>query len=330
MARYEEVIKQMQNGQFAPLYVIYGEEPLYVDKIARYAESHIIDEANRDFNQSVFYAKDTSIEEVLSCAKEFPFGVEKRLVIVKEAQNWSNLSLLKSYSANPSPTTILIVCIKYSTLKDTKGWGKSTVFCLSAKVADWNLGQFVVDCARTHGYNISFDSANLMAEHIGNDLSRIDNEFEKLKLQVPAGATITGDIIETYIGISKQYNIYELIDALVARDEAKAYKIVDVFSRNLNNNPLIKTIASVGMYYQKILCYHLLPHKNPEELALIFNPKWSPQKQSREISIANRYSVQTLLNIVSALRELDAKAKGCDNVAGHDQLYKELVYRILH
>lgn len=331
-ATYQEVLKQLANREFAPIYILHGKEPLYIDKIASYAENNLIDEADRDFNQAVFYGKDATPEDVIASAKEFPFGVEKRIVIVKEAQNWSKFDLLRSYAHNPSPTTVLFVCYKYGEMKagDLKSMDKNAVIFESPQVPLYQLGKWVENCAKEHGFQISPDSAQLLAEHIGNDLSRIDNEFEKLKILIPAGSNITNDIIEKHIGISKQYNIYELRDALVERNEVKAFKIVNVFAQNPKNAPIIATIASLFSYYNAMLKYSLAPSKTPDDLKQIFGYNYSPQKLAREANIAGRYSRDSLLKIIATLREFDAKAKGVDCSVSEGELYKELIYRILH
>ncbi len=331
-ATYQEVLKQLTAREFAPIYILHGKEPLYIDKITNYAENCIIDEADRDFNQAVFYGKDTEPDEVIASAKEFPFGVEKRIVIVKEAQNWPKFDLVRSYAHNPAPDTVLFICYKYGEMKagDLKSLDKNAVIFDSPQVPLYQLGKWVENCAKEHGFVISSASAQLLAEHIGNDLSRIDNEFEKLKILIPAGSDITNDIIEKHIGISKQYNIYELRDALVERNELKAFKIVSVFAQNPKASPIIGTIAALFNYYNAMLKYSLAPSKTPDDLKQIFGYNYSPQKLAREANIASRFSRDSLLKIISTLREFDAKAKGVDTTAEESELYKELIYRILH
>lgn len=331
-ATFKEIMSQLEKRNYAPVYFLTGAEPLYIDKIANYVENNVMDEASRDFNQAVFYGKDTTIDDVIASAKEFPFGVDRRVVIVKEAQNWNNLDALKKYVQNALDSTLLVVCYKADKLKTSEKTflEKDTVFFNSAKVPDYKLGEWVATCALDHGFKIAGNSANVLAEHIGNDLSRIDHEFEKLKLMIPAGSEVTTDIIEKYIGISKQYNVYELRDALINRDEVRAYKIVNAFSQNLKNNSIIGAIASLSKYYGSLLAYHLTANKAPDELKAIFGYNLNDRQIAREAGIANRYSQATLIKIIATLREFDARAKGVNNTAEDDQLYKELIYRILH
>ncbi|MBO4645518.1 MAG: DNA polymerase III subunit delta [Bacteroidales bacterium] len=329
---YADIIKKIQKKEYAPVYFLTGEEPLYIDKIANYLENNMMTEADRDFNQAVYYAKDTTAEEVVTSAKEFPFGVDKRVVIVKEAQMWQKMDAIKAYAEHPSPSTLLVICYKYTKPSDSvlKFWEKNAVLFVSSKVQDFKLADWVASCAKEHGFTIQPASAELISEHIGNDLSRIDNEFSKLELIIPVGQEITADIIEKFIGINKQYNVFELREALVARDEAKAYKIVHAFSQNLNANPVLVAVASLYKYYNSLIEYHLLPQKNIEEMKTVFGYQKSEKQLAREARIAMGYSLPILIKIIGTLRNIDARCKGIDNAADGEELYKELVYRILH
>lgn len=327
---YENIMAKLKKGEYAPIYLLMGEEPFYIDKISHYIENQIIDEANRDFNQALFYAKDTTPEEVVAHAKEFPFGTPYRVVIVKEAQNWSNLNAIAKYAAAPSPNTILVICHKYSKAKESKAIDKVGIIFDSPKVANWNLEGWVVKCAQEHEFTIDPQSANLIAEHLGNDLARIDNEFSKLRILLPKDSAITPDIIEQHIGISKQYNIFELQDALANFNEVAAYKIVLAFCSNLKANPIIATLNSLFYFYKSLLAYQLAPKKDSEELKEIFGSGKSPQFLQRQARIAMKYSVTSLIKIMGVLREFDARCKGIDNVASEEELYKELIYKILH
>ena len=329
---FADIMSKLQKKEYAPVYFLAGEEPLYIDKISRYIEENVIDEANRDFNQAVFYAKDTEIDEVVASAKEFPFGSEKRVVIAKEAKDWPKLDALKAYAKNPSPSTILVICYKYAKLKAelTTAFDKTGVVFESTKVPDYNLAQWVLACAKEHNYKISQTTAALIAEHIGNDLTRIDNEFFKLKIFVPEGSEITPEVVEKYIGISNQYNVFALRDALVSRDAVKAYKIVDVFGQNIKNNSIIAAIASLFSYYNSLLSFHFAPKKDQDDQRAVFGTRRSVPQLQRDARIAMGYSPASLIKIISILREFDARAKGVDNSVEESELYKELVYRILH
>ena len=225
-----------------------------------------------------------------------------------------------------------MICYKYGKLKaaDSKAFDKYATVMESKKVPDYKLSEWVTTCAAEHGFSIDPRGAALIAEHIGNDLSRIDNEFLKMKLVLPADSAVTPEIIEKYIGISKQYNVYELRDALVSRDEAKAYRIVNAFCQNLKTNPLLVTVANLFYYYNSLLLYLLSPDKSTMAQKAIFGYNKSEAQLRREAGIASQYSQTSLIKIISVLREFDARSKGIDNEAPEEDLYKELVYRILH
>ncbi len=326
---YKEILKQLQQRQFANVYFLAGEEPLFIDKISDYIEENVMDEADRDFNQSVYYAKETNPAEVIAQAREFPFGVDQRVVIVKEAKEWRSLDLIMAYCANPTTTTILVICYKYGKLPTNKSLSNAVTFD-SAKVSDWKLGEWVENCAKEHSFQISRDSANLIAEHIGNDLSRIDNEFTKLRITFPEGTNITPEIIDRHIGISNQYNLYALRDALCDRNETKAYTIVNAFCQNLKANPLQAAIGSLYYLYSGMLKYQLAPTKNIEEQRLCFGPRRSDAQLRRDVAITSGFSKQTLIRNIELLREFDVKSKGVDCNTTEEELYKELIYKLLH
>lgn len=332
MKTYKEVMKQLEKREFDPVYLLCGDEPLYIDRIADYIEKNVMPEVDRDFNQVMYYAKDTQPEDVVASARQYPFGVDYRVVIVKETQDWPSLEPFYSYIESPSPATILVLCYKYNKLKasDSKAFEKHATVMDSKKIPDYKISEWVSSCAAEHNFTIDSRSADLISEHIGNDLSRIDNEFLKLKLVLPEGSAVTSEIIERYIGISKQYNTYELRDALVGRDEAKAYRIVNAFCQNVRSNPLIVTVANLFYYYNSLLLFLLSPDKSKMAQKAIFGYNKSDAQLSREASIASRYSQATLIKIISVLREFDARCKGIDNETSQEDLYKELVYRILH
>ena len=325
-------MKQLQKREFAPVYLLCGEEPLYIDRIADYIEENVMEEADRDFNQVLYYAKDTSPAEVVASARQYPFGVDYRVVIVKEAQDWPSLEPFHSYIESPSSGTILVICYKYGKLKaaDSKAFEKYSTVVESKKVPDYKLSEWASTCAAENGFSIDPRGAALISEHIGNDLSRIDNEFKKMKLVLPADAAITPEIIEKYIGISKQYNVYELRDALVTPDEAKAYRIVNAFCQNLKANPLLVTVANLFYYYNSLLLFLLSPDKSITAQKAIFGYNKTEAQLRREAGIASKFSHSSLVKIISVLREFDARSKGIDNEASEEDLYKEMVYKILH
>ena len=329
---YSDLVAQIKNKEFAPVYLLHGEEPFFIDRLCKMFEESILEPEERDFNQVVLYGKDTSVDMVLANAKQFPFGSPYRVVILKEAKELKNIELLDSYVDSPSPQTILIVCYKYGKLKaaQTKAYAKSGVVFVSEGVKDWNLAAWIQDLAsQTFNYKLNPQTAAVLSEHIGNDLSRIFTEFQKLQVVLPAGSEITPEVVEKYIGISKEYNIFELQDALGSRNLSKAYNIMLNFTMHLKDNPNIRTISMLYSYYNKMLRYHLLPDKSNDAIRTVFG-NLPPGIIARNVGIANNHSLPQLTKIISILREYDVKSKGVDANSDEGELLKEMIYKITH
>jgi DNA polymerase-3 subunit delta len=286
-------------------------------------------EEHRDFNQALLYGKETNAEEVVALAKEFPFGTEKRVVIVKEAKELKNVELLVKYAENSSPTAIVVVCYKYATLKaaQLKAVEKNGVVFHSEKMKDYKLPAWIQTHVSNYQFKIQPAVANLLAENIGVDLSRIDNELKKLSIFLPPNSEITADIIEKHIGISKEYNVYELQNALAERKIDKAYKIVHYFCQNIKTAPNVVTINSLASFYLKLLAYNL-SDKSIEARGKIFGKNDYVQKIN--VQYAQNHSVLELQKIIGILREYDAKNKGVESELSGEEILKELVYKITH
>lgn len=330
-AAFDQVMNQLKSGKYAPVYLLMGEEPFYIDCISDYIENNVLPEEERDFNQVVLYGKDTTPDEVVANAKQFSFGGDYRVVILKEAKDLSNFDLLTSYFAHPQPSTILVICYKYGKLKAAqyKNCDKSTVIFISDPVKDYNLADWVQKQAAEHNFKLNQQAADIITEHIGNDLSRIDNEFKKLKIILPEGAEITPEIVEKNIGISKEYNVFELQNALGERNADKAFKICINFAHNMKDNPNVKTIAVLYNFYSKMLAYMLLPEASRENMEKIYG-KINPYVMKINQRYASRYSLAQVRKIISVLREYDVKSKGVDSDAPNEELLMEMIYKILH
>lgn len=332
MIKLEDLKSQLKAKQFAPVYLLMGEEPFYIDQICKYLENNVIDEADRDFNQVVLYGKDTTAADVIGSAKEYPFGSPHRLVILKEAKEMRGIEGLQPYVENPLPSTILVVCYKYGKLsaKQCKPYEKHGIVFESVGVKDYNLSSWIEKQAKIFKFQIDPVTANMLAEHIGNDLSRIHKELEKLRVIFPPNQIITPDIVERYIGISKEYNIFELQEALGNRDQQKALKIMLNFAQHQRENPNIKTIGMLYSFYQKMLHYHLAADKSSTNLSYIFKNN-NNYVVKKNLGYTQHYTLQQLINIMNILEEYDAKSKGV-NVDSMDagELLKELIYKILN
>lgn len=328
---FDEIISQLERKDYKPVYLLAGEEPYYIDQVADYVEANMMDEADRDFNQVVLYGAEHDAADVIDNAKQYPFGVPYRLVVVKEAQMLKHFDLLAAYAQNPSPSTILVLCYKYGKPKDSlvKLFGKNGVVFLSEKLKSYQVGKWIMQQVGKYNFVINQQVASVIAEHIGDDMSRVDSELQKLKMFLPEHSEITPDIVERYIGISKEYNINELQDALGERNISKVYKIAYNFCLNQKENPNVKTISVLSTYYSKLLAYHLDPVKSRESVMAIFG-KLPPFVIEKNCQAARRYTLAELKNIISLLREFDMKSKGVNNSASQEDLLKELVYKILH
>jgi len=326
---YDQITTQLQKNQFAPLYFLMGDEPFYIDEISNYIEEHAMPEEQRDFNQILVYGKETDADEVIALAKEFPFGTEKRVVIVKEAKELKNIERLVKYAENPAQTAIVVICYKYATLRATqlKAVEKNGVVFHSEKMKEYKLPAWIQTHVGKYQFKIQPVVANLLAENIGVDLSRIDNEFKKLTIFLPPNSEITTDIVEKHIGISKEYNVFELQNALAERKIDKAYKIVHYFCQNIKQTPNVQTINSLASFYLKMLAYNL-SDKSIEAKNQIFGNNAFIQKIN--VQYAQTHSVLELQKNISILREYDAKTKGVESSLADEELLKELVYKITH
>jgi DNA polymerase-3 subunit delta len=326
---YDQLIAPLHKKQFAPVYFLMGDEPFYIDEVSNFIEENAMPEEQRDFNQILLYGKETDADEVVALAKEFPFGTDKRVVIVKEAKELKHIERLIKYAENPSSTAIVVVCYKYATLRMTqlKGIDKNCVAFNSEKMKDYKLSAWILSHVRNYQFRMQPAVADLLAENIGVDLSRIDNEFKKLTIFLPPNSEITAEIVEKHIGISKEYNVFELQNALAERKIDKAYKIVHYFCQNMKQTPNVMTINSLASFYLKLLAYNL-SDKSIEAKAKVFGK--NDYVQQINTGHARNHSVLELQKIIGILREYDAKSKGVDSNLTDEELLKELVYRVTH
>ena len=335
---FDEILNQLKNKDYKPLYLFQGEEAYYIDQLADYIEANVMDEADRDFNQIVLYGGEIDGSVIVDNARQYPFGVPYRVVIVREAQSLGKASsqsagwdFVTSYAENPSPSTILVLCYKYGKAKAEveKPFNKKGVVFTSQKLRDYQMPPWIVKQAQKYNFTITQNAANILAEHIGEDLSRVDSELQKLKVILPEHSEITPEVVERNIGISKEYNVFEFQNALGERNINKAYKIALNFCQNQKENPNVKTISILYSYYSKLLAYQFDTVKSKESVKEVFG-NMHPYVLKTYTDAAQRYSMAELKNIISILREFDVKAKGVDTSASQEDLLKELIYKILH
>lgn len=329
-----KIVNEIKQGNIKPIYFLMGEEPYYIDKLTEYIENNILTEEEKGFNQMVLYGKDVSIEDVISNAKRYPMMADRQVVIVKEAQELSRtIEKLESYAENPQTTTVLVFAYKYKTLdkrkKVTKMLEKAGVVFESKKMYDNQVGDWIKRILSSKNYGIEPKAAAMLVEFLGTDLSKISNELDKLMIILPKGSTITPKVIEDNIGISKDYNVFELRKAIGERDQLKAYKIADYFSQNPKDNPLVMTTGLVFGFFSQLLQYHGLKDKNPSNVAklLKINPYFV---KDYDIAVRN-YPMKKVSAIVATLRDIDVKSKGVGVTAiPQSDLLKEMLVKIFN
>ena len=327
-----KIINDLKAGIIKPIYFLMGEEPYYIDKLTEYIENNILSEDEKGFNQTVIYGRDATIEDIVSNAKRYPMMAERQVVVVREAQELSRtIDKLESYAENPQPTTVLVVAYKYKTLdkrkKLVKLIAKNGVLLESKKLYENQVGTWIQRLLQGRGYAIEPKANAMLVEFLGNDLSRISNELDKLQIILPKGHTITPKDIEYNIGFSKDFNVFELQNAIGSKDQLKAYKIAQYFADNPKDNPLGVTVSLVFGFFVKILKYHGLKDKDPRAAAPVLgvNPFFM---KDYEIALRN-YPMKKVSSIVASLREIDVKSKGvgANSLSNHD-LLKEMLVKI--
>jgi DNA polymerase-3 subunit delta len=307
-----KIVNDIKQGNIKPIYFLMGEEPYYIDKLTEYIESNILSEEEKGFNQMVLYGKDVTVEDIVANAKRYPMMAERQVVIVKEAQELSRtIDKLESYAENPQPTTVLVIAYKYKTLdkrkKVTKLIDKVGVVFESKKLYENQVGDWIKRVLAGKEYGIEPKAAAMLVEFLGNDLSKVSNELDKLTIILPKGSTITPKIIEDNIGISKDYNVFEFRKAIGERDQIKAYKIAEYFSQNPKDNPLVMTTGLVFGFFSQLLQYHGLKDKTPSNAAKLLrvNPYFI---KDYDIALRN-YPMKKVSSVVATLMDIDVKSK---------------------
>lgn len=330
---YENIIDNLKKKIYRPVYFLCGEEPFYIDKISEYAENHILDEGEKDFNQHVYYGLDSDVQTIISTCKAFPMMGAFQLVVIKEAQQLKKIEELAAYIQNPLDTTLLFICHKYKKPDERKEFGKmvkkNSVYFVSDKVKDYKLGEWIEKFVKTEGLRINTKAAALLAEFLGNDLSKISNEVDKLKILLPEGAEITPEVIQKNIGISKDYNVFELQNALGEKNAFKANQIVDYFAKNEKTHNVLMVLPSLYTFFTRLVRIHGLSVKNDKAAGEALG--MHPFIAKDFIRYASNYPMNKLVKIFQHLEQADLRAKGIDNSGmPGGEILKELMFKILH
>ncbi len=331
----ENIIKGIRERKFSPIYYLMGEEPYYIDKISEYIASTILTEEEKEFNQTILYGNETDIGTIITAAKRYPMMSEYQVIIIKEAQNLKNIDDLSYYLQKPLQSTILVFCHKNGTIdrrkKVTSFIEKCGILYESKKLKEAQLPGFITDYLKRKHIAIEAKAAEVLAEFVGADLSRLTGELEKLIITLPKGENrITPEQIERYIGISKDYNNFELKNALIEKDIFKANRIIKYFEENPKSNPIQMTLSVLFAFFSNLMLAYYAPQKNEQGIAeqLSLRNPW----QAKEYMMAmKRFSGVKVMNIISEIRMADARSKGVGNSSqSNGEILKELIYKILH
>jgi len=331
---HEQILRNLQNKNFAPIYLLMGEESYFIDLISDFIQHHVLDDNQREFDQTVLYGKDTDITTVINTAKRFPMMSPYQVVIVKEAQHIKDLDKLQFYLSNVAKSTILVLCYKYGTVDGRRKWvgelKKCGVVYESKKLREYEMSSWISQYAKSKNLVIDEKAMIMLTDFLGTDLSKVANELDKLIITKPTGSNrITPELIEKNIGISKDFNVFELQDALINKDVQKANQIIRYFADNKKSNPIQVVLAQLFNFFSNLMIFHYLPTKTAEAAAAEF--KIHPFIARNFLKAAKSYNAWKTMNIISFIRETDARSKGIDNVsAGEGDLLKELIFKILH
>ncbi len=334
MEEIKEIIRNIKKKDIAPVYFLMGDEPYYIDNIADFIEANVLNEEEKGFNQMILYGRDVTINDIVSNAKRYPLMADKQVIIVKEAQDLARtIDQLEDYLEQPQPSTVLVFCYKYKTIdkrkKLYKSLQKNAVLFESNKLKDYKLEDWLKQMVHKKGYHIEPKATAMLIEFLGNDLSKIANEIEKLTIILQHEKSITAEIVERNIGISKDYNNFELMKAIVDRNQLQAYKIAGFFAQNPKNNPFVVTIGTVYAYFSKLLLYHGLKDKSPQNV--MKNLK-IVQYAIKDYEIGFRtYPMKHVSKILAHLKDMDLKGKGVGaNQMSSDDLLKEMLMKIFN
>lgn len=341
MLTFEQIIADLKKKIYKPIYYLMGEESYYIDEITSYIEKNILPEDEKSFNQTVMYGKDIDMGTLLNTARRFPMMSNYNVVILKEAQNLKGIEGLSAkevdplllYIENPPPSTIMVINLKGKILdkrkKLYKVLDKDSVLMESKRIYENKVGGWIIKHLKTGGYTIDLKASELMASHLGNDLSKVVQEIKKLTISIPKGTQITLKDIEDNVGISKDFNVFELQNALGSKDVYKANLIISHLGQNPKTKSIVPLISLFYTYFTKILMVHSATDKSERALASLLgvNPYFV-----RDYSTAARnYPKIKCIHIIGFLREYDAKSKGIDSPSIDDlDLMRELIYKILH
>ena len=337
MMTFDEIRKEIKAGTYKPIYFLCGEEPFFIDRLTALMEETVLPEEEKAFNQTVVYGNDVSMSTVTDTARRFPMMSERQVVIVKEAQNIRDFDNLSPYIDHFQQSTVLVLAYKNKKPDKRKGVFKKLgasphcVYFESAKLYENKVPEWIIGYCKEKSFGITTKAAGILAESLGTDLSRVANEIDKLLLLLPPKGEITETLVEEHTGISKDFNSFELQNAIIRQDHLKANRIVNYFEANPKNNPLVLTISTLFRYFLNLLTYHYQKKTTPntQEMAKLLGVH--PFYMKDYTDGGKVYNAMKCANVISLLREYDMKAKGVGNANISDgELLKELIFKIMH
>jgi DNA polymerase-3 subunit delta len=334
-----EILNNLKENKINPIYFLQGEESFYIDQVSDYIEDNLLSEAEKGFNLTIMYGRDSKMHEVLTNAKRFPMMAERQVVIVKEAhllsdfKNKEGRALLEAYVNNPLPSTILVFCHKYGKLdgKTTlaKALKKNAVVLTAERLREYQVPEWINRYLGAKGFRITELATRLIADHIGNNLERLSNEIGKLLINLEEGSVIDDKLVEKNIGISKEYSVFELQNAILMRDKLKANKIIKYFGANPKDHHPIPIIALIYTLFNKILLVHQSKDKSPQNLAKIL--KVNPYFVKDYLTGARNYPYYSVMTNIQHVYQADLEIKGVDSPSlTGENILRQLVFKLIH
>lgn len=334
---YDSVMKELKARQFKPIYYLMGDEPYYIDKISNWIADNVLQPDERDFNQTVLFGSDVTAAQIVDAAKRYPMMSEYQVIIVKEVQNIKNVEPLEKYFKAPMPSTILVMCHKNGKIDGrrqayVKAIQQAGVLFESQKLKDKDLPSFIERYLNKRNASIDPKSTMLIAESVGADLSRLTGELDKVLLSLPEGdRRVTPQVVEDQIGVSKDFNGFELRDAIVNRNVFKANQIIKYFDNNPKAGSLYSFLPMLFSYFQNLMIAFYAPNRQSQEGVAEWLELRSPWAAKDYMTGMRNYSGMKVMQIISKIREIDAKSKGLDNPnTPPGELMKELIFYIFH
>lgn len=326
------IIKELKSGKISPIYLLHGEEGFYIDQLTNWIENNLLPEAERSFNQEVLYGKDIDENTIYDYARQFPMMSQYRVIIVKEAQHVKLEEKFEAYVNSPNPTTVLVIAHKGKKIHGRKKYLKTAkdkyVVLESNAIKEYQLGPWIVSYLKNKGYKINNDATALVAEYLGTDLSKLSNELEKLTVNVDASVTIGLKEVEANIGISKDYNVFELQEAIVSKDYGRTFRIVENFQANMKKNPMEVVVGSLFSYFQRL--YIVRQNIGQGDAYLSQNAGINPYFLKKTKTQAKSISERGYRNAFKVLSDYDGRTKGVQNRStSREELLKEMVGKLL-